>query len=294
LKNRAEYAIRHRGKSRVTLFVSGAKGSGKTLFVEWLAGELGLPLYNIDLGSPTVTNEILREVVTPNKLVHNLPVIFHFDEFQTMIEEWSTSQALASGRGAQHAVTAPRPPPRSLVTIQGLQCMLEGTSTPNNAIFVFTSSRPLPTMSEICAAGGEGHEWRGLLRRIPVQVHIPPMGSSDRLEYCRQFLAAYLPRPWDPSAPRETRRWAAFEAAWSDSPIGVPFDMLAKYAQERTHEAYICGMMTSLPEGCKVQEECRERYLDAFFDVAQVQKCMCDYAGNAAGCRAREDDVDAK
>ena len=34
LKNRAGYAIRHRGKTRVSLFVSGAKGSGKTLFVK--------------------------------------------------------------------------------------------------------------------------------------------------------------------------------------------------------------------------------------------------------------------
>lgn len=275
-KNRAEYAIRHRGKTRVTLFVSGAKGSGKTLFVEWLAGELALPVYSIDLSSPLVTNEALREAVTPHKLIHNLPVIFHFDEFQALLSEFQALCAKSEG-GRPHAADTGSAP-RSSVTIQGLQQMLEGTATPNNAIFVFTSSRPLPSMQEIQAAGGEAHEWRGLLRRFPVQVQIPLMSPADRLDYCRHFLAAYLMLPWDASAPREQARWVAFEEVWSSLPDGVPSDMLGKYAQDRTQDAFIRGMMA----GCKVQEEWRERYLDAFFDAAQVQRWACEYAGNRA------------
>eukprot|EP00928_Gymnodinium_smaydae_P038230 TRINITY_DN26411_c0_g1_i2.p1 TRINITY_DN26411_c0_g1~~TRINITY_DN26411_c0_g1_i2.p1 ORF type:complete len:590 (-),score=131.79 TRINITY_DN26411_c0_g1_i2:262-2031(-) len=273
LKNRAEYAIRHRGKTRVNLFVSGNKGSGKTLFVEWLAAELSLPLYNIDLSSPNINNEVLREVMTPNKLSHNLPVIFHFDEFQSMIEEWSESRLGPScSRRA-----------KSLVTIQGLQNMLEGTSTPNNAIFVFTSSRALPTLVDVGMDGSEErHEWRGLLRRFPVQVQIPLMGSEQRKDFCRQFLAAYLKEPWETgSSLRELARWNAFEEGWARVREGVPFDMLTKYAQERTQAAYIVGMMTSLPEGCKVKEECRERYLEMFFSPAHVQRWITEYAGNA-------------
>lgn len=270
LKNRAEYAIRHRGKTRVNLFLSGAKGSGKTLFVEWLAGELGLPLYNVDLSSPHVTNDTLREVITPNKLVHNLPVIFHVDEFQAMIGEWSGDRTTASR-------------PRSLVTIQGLQSILEGTSTPNNAIFVFTSSRPLPYLVKVGARGGEEqHEWRGLLRRFPVQVQIPMLGTAERQEYCRHYLSAYVKHPWDPKSAKEQLRWADFEAAWATVENGVPIDMIAKYAQERTQTAYIGGMMTSLPEGCKVKEECCEKYLDGFFDAEAVFRWISEYAGNSA------------
>jgi hypothetical protein len=202
LKNRAEYAIRHRGKTRVNLFVSGAKGSGKTLFVEWLAGELGLPLYNVDLTSPHVNNDSLRDVMTPNKLVHNLPVIFHVDEFQALIGEWAADQVTSGPVGASS-------PKRTLVTIQGLQNMLEGTSTPNNAIFVFTSSQPLPET--------EDHEWKGLLRRFPVQVKVPLMCAAQRMDYCRHYLSAYLSQtqPWDPSCKREVIRWNAFEAVWA-------------------------------------------------------------------------------
>lgn len=269
LKNRAEYAIHHGGKTRVTLFVSGRKGSGKTLFVEWLAGELCLPLYSMDLASASLNNEVLREVITPNKLAHNLPVIFHFDEFQSMIKEWSDSRS--SSR------------PRSQVTIQGLQSMLEGTSTPNNAIFVFTSSRSLPDLVEVGAVGSdEQHEWRGLLRRLPVQVCIPMMGSEQRKEYCQRFLSAYLSKPWDPNCPQERRRWSVFEKAWAQSHEGVPFDMLAKYAQERTQAAYIAGMMTSYSQGCKVKEECRDSYLEAFFSSAYVERWISEYAGNTS------------
>merc|ERR1712151_1291624 len=153
------------------------------------------------------------------------------------------------------------------------QCMLEGTSTPNNAIFVFTSSRPLPDLASIAPVGSkEQHEWRGLLRRFPVQVHIPTMGPAERKDYCCQFLAAYLAQPWDHSCSKEVARWAAFEKSWSALKNGVPFDMLAKYAQERTHEAYVQGMMTSPPEGCKVREEFCEQYIESFFDVSHVHR----------------------
>lgn len=267
MKNRAEYAIRHRGKTRVTLFISGAKGSGKTLFVEWLAGELCLPLYNVDLSSPHVTNEVLRESVTPNRLIHNLPVIFHFDEFQSMIGEWCQDPAKAQAKTS-----------KSNVTIQGLQCMLEGTSTPNNAIFVFTSSQALPDFTG--ATEDVQHEWRGLLRRFPVQVHIPMMSANERKDYCQQFLAAYLTDPWVSTHPKEMKRWCAFEEVWDLRRRGVHFDMFSKYLQDRTQAAYIRGLMTSCPEGCKVRQECRDMYLDALFDTGEVQRWMTSYAGN--------------
>lgn len=272
LKNRAEYAVRHRGKNRVSLFVSGRKGCGKTLFVEWLAGELCLPLYSVDLCSPHVTNEVLREMITPGKLAHNLPVIFHIDEFQSIIQEWSEPNAGATLERKK----------KSLVTIQGMQTMLEGTSTPNNAIFVFTSSSPLPDLKQLGHIGlNEQHEWRGLLRRLPVQVAIPTMGPEQRKEYCRKFLLAYLNKPWDSDSPRELHRWLAFEKEWAQIEEGVPFDMMAKYAQERTQVSYIVGMMNSFSEGCKVKEECREAFLDGFFSPDNVIDWINEYAGSA-------------
>lgn len=273
LKNRAEYAVCQGGKNRVVLFLSGEKGSGKTLFVEWLAGTLCLPLYSMDLSSQHVNNEVIREMITPTKLAHNLPVIFHFDEFQSIIHEWSQ----------QHAGDDTVRKRRSQVTIQGMQSILEGSSTPNNAIFVFTSSQPMPTLDQISIlAAREQHEWRGLLRRLPVQVQIPVMGPDQRKEYCQRFLSAYLNRPWDPSCPHEASRWAAFEKEWGQVRNGIPFDMVAKYAQERIQVAYIAGMLTSFPEGCKVKDSSRETFLDSFFSPKHVEDWIAEYAGSAA------------
>ena len=94
------------------------KGSGKTWFVQWLASELGFPIYYIDLRASFLDDSVLRDALTPRKLRHNLPVFFHFDEFQSMIEIWADNSKSSQ-------------PPR--LTIQGFQSVLEGISTPNNA-----------------------------------------------------------------------------------------------------------------------------------------------------------------
>ena len=155
----AEFAMKHSGRMRTTLFLHGQKGSGKTLFVEWLASDLGLPIYYIDLRASFLDDSVLRDALTPRKLRHNLPVLFHFDEFQSMIETWADLTGLGSTE------QSPQPPP-TCVTIQGLQSVLEGISTPNNALFVFTGSRDLPKLESLPSRQMR-HEWEGVLRRFP-------------------------------------------------------------------------------------------------------------------------------
>ena len=68
-------------------------------------------------------------------------------------------------------------------------------------------------------------------------------------------------------------------------PAQVAVDMLAKYAQERTQAAYIVGMMTSLPEGCKVKEECRDKYLEMFLMSAKGNVCQGRRAPRATSAK---------
>ena len=184
-----------------------------------------------------------------------------------MVEEWMDNAK--DGTAEQTPPSAGRIK-QSAVTIQGLQCMLEGTSTPNNAIFIFTSSVPLPNKFDHQSHSAES-EWRGLLRRLPVQVQIPATSPQERREYCRHFLSGYLKKPWNPSCGEDYTQWEAFERAWSSLEIEVPLDMLAKYAQEKTHEAYIQGLMTSAQEDCRVPEGNRMRFLNSFFNPEDVR-----------------------
>ena len=75
VKREVDFALWHAGKFRLTLFIAGAKGSGKTVFVELLAGELGAPVYYIDLPSSGMNDSVIREAVARNKLRQNLYII---------------------------------------------------------------------------------------------------------------------------------------------------------------------------------------------------------------------------
>lgn len=314
LKKEAEFAVMHGGKARTTLFVSGPKGSGKTIFVEWLAGELSLPIYYVDLRSPLVNDAILREAITAGKLRHNLPVLFHFDEFQSLIEEWApvqkieknvqgndrtgaaktttaTNQRTATGGGlgfqefavalATATVAANQQQTgRSKVSIQGLQCMIEGISTPNNAIFVFTSSRTLPKLEDVVES--HRHEWAGLLRRFPPETEIPSLDALTARAYLRNFLAAYLNTGWEQRSLRTGdtgSSWDAFEAAWCFDNGSVVFDMFAKYAEKNIRDAYITGLIAVRETQCRVCEGCEQAFIDIFFSPQAVVAWVTVYAG---------------
>ena len=68
----AEFGVKHKGRTRTTLFLHGDKGSGKTLFVEWLASEFVLPIYHIDLRAAFLNDRVLRDAITPRILRHIL------------------------------------------------------------------------------------------------------------------------------------------------------------------------------------------------------------------------------
>ena len=78
MRKHAEFGIKHAGRTRTSMFLHGEKGCGKTLFVEWLASELDLPIYCIDLRADFINDSVLRDSITPNKLRHNLPVLFSY------------------------------------------------------------------------------------------------------------------------------------------------------------------------------------------------------------------------
>ena len=273
-----EFAVKHTSRLRTALFLHGQKGSGKTLFVEWLASELALPIYYIDLRSPCLDDSALRDAITPRKLRHNLPVIIHIDEFQVMINAW-LDRHLSNGDA-----TAPQARDSPIrVTIQGLQCLLEGIGTPNNALFVFTSSRDLPAEEELKDLSEEmRHEWYGLLRRFPEGCRecIPPVSKKAALDFFSCFLATYLPTGvdtsmWESSAKQLVEAWSF------DAQQAVPYDMLAKYCEQQLRDAFIRGFVVS--DGgdghMSVPRDSVDAFLGVIFDSAALTAWPASYAG---------------
>jgi len=267
----ADFAIKHGGRMRTTLFLHGQKGSGKTLFVEWLASELGLPIYYIDLRASFLSDSVLRDALTPRKLRHNLPVIFHFDEFQCMIEAWTDSAKSAPNEQSL------QPSPTS-VTIQGLQSVLEGISTPNNALFVFTGSRDLPKIDSP-SLGANRHEWEGLLRRFPVRGEIPPIGEKAAIAFITHFFAQYLP---EDAITKHQSRFHEVARAWDLEKGPIPFDMASKYCQHRLRDAFIDGLLVAGESGLHVPRGHVEAFLKQTCESEGLKAWRDSYAGGRA------------
>ena len=265
----AEFGVKQQGRSRTCLFVHGSKGSGKTLFVEWLASELGLPIYYIDLHADFITDTVLRDAITPKKLRHNLPVIFHVDEFQSMIEAW-----------ADHADERTEKANQPKITIEGLQSVLEGIATPNHALFVFTGSRAVPDLKEIKNETLR-HEWEGLLRRLSVREMIPVVGKDSVAEFYTSYLSPYLPSGADLGRIRGKCR--VLVESWCVESTPVPFDMLGKYAEQQLRHAYVKGLLVAGGPGMhmRVPAEKFEDFVSVFFNTEMLGKWPCTYVGGA-------------
>ena len=265
----AEFAVQHKGRNRTSLFLHGAKGSGKTLFVEWLASELGLPIYYIDLRADFINDSVLRDAITSKKLHHNLPVIFHVDEFQSIMEAWT-----------EHKDHSTEVPNSTKITIQGLQSVLEGIATPNHALFVFTGSCALPSLGEMTNQPLR-HEWEGLLRRLPVRETIPLVGEDVVANFYIEYLTPYLPQGADVSGIE--RKCEDLIDKWDLHRTSVPFDMLTKYAEQQLRTAYVQGILVAEGSGMRmcVHAGKTEDFLALFFQAEALSTWSSTYAGGA-------------
>ena len=190
-----------------------------------------------------------------------------------MMEAWLDRHPSIGTATAPLARTSP-----TRVTIQGLQCLLEGIGTPNNALFVFTSSRSLPRLEDLTSEEMR-HEWEGLLRRLPVRASIPPISKKAALEFFSCFLATYLPAGVDTSIPGPFAKQLV--EAWSFDAQAVPYDMIAKYCEQQLRDAFIRGFVVS--DGgdghMSVPRDSVDAFLGVIFDSAALTAWPASYAG---------------
>ena len=184
-----------------------------------------------------------------------------------MIETWADSAK--SGSSEQKSLQAP--PTR--VTIQGLQSVLEGISTPNNALFVFTGSRDLPELESL-PPGPVRHEWEGVFRRFPVREMIPAIGRDAAFAFVSHFLAQYMPE-----AAIQKSHLDRLEQAWDLDKAAIPFDMASKYCQHQLRDAFIDGSLLVDRNGMHVPLEHVDSFLECTFDTKGLRSWHDSYAG---------------
>ena len=271
MKRQVDFALGHGGRARLTLFLSGPKGSGKTIFVEWFADELRAPVDYFDLRSQFINDSVIRDACARNRLRHSPPVLFHLDEFQAPLEQW------LSGEKAKDCS----------VTIQGLQSLLEGISAPNTAVFIFNSSQALPMLHDVKSEQVK-HELQGLLRRFQCVVAIPPLDRDTALAFLQHFLEGYIRLPdWDTFC--DSCLMKDFVATWRSwgPDVDVPFDMLSKYMEQAVRDFYVktCapGVVTRGNSKALLSQDSagKDKEMQAVLRPASVTAFFKEYAGGS-------------
>ena len=279
LPEKARFALARGGRSGQSFFIYGEKGTGKTLLVEWMASQLSLPIYYLDLRSKCLNDTTLQVAITAGKLRHCSPVIFHFDEFQSSMRAF-----MAPNLTATHTQGAPGS--EAGVTIQGLQGAIEGLGTPH-ALFIFTSSQPLPCLEGMSDLGTR-QEWRGLMRRLHDPWRIPPIDEQSAARYLDCFLDTYLGTISDITALPE--RTSKLVEAWAVHEGALPLDMLAKYCHSRLCDAHAAGLVAVEADGVRVLPQHGNSFVGMLFENDVVRDWQGRYAGGGLGepaCKRR-------
>ena len=276
-KSQAELVVKYKLLNKITLFVHGAKGSGKTLFAEWLAGELEVPILHVNLHSAALTDDILRDALSRARLPCAMPAIVHFDEFQTLLSAWEKRHGEDEGPAGQ----APT------ITLPGLQNIVEGGTTPRQVVFLFTSSKPFPQVSSSAGCSRQ-HELAGLRRRfLPHHRHtIPPISGATAVQYLvgvlRPFVSETFVEKYMTSSFLHD-----FHVAWDWSSARVPFDALSKFVEKEVGSAIADGTFLTISDPsrkgfrCPTQNE--ETFAHRLLRAAHIRKWLAEYLGEQLG-----------
>ena len=122
--------VTHRHTSLRLYSVHGATGTGKSHFVVWLAGQLGMPIYNISLTSPMVPGDSLLQLFSETALKH-WPCLVHMDEFDAAVEMWASRPGSASESSKMSA-------PAYSASLETFKELLDGSASMSSSIIVIT------------------------------------------------------------------------------------------------------------------------------------------------------------
>ena len=80
--------------------VRGPPGVGKSEFIIWLASQLRLPIYRLSLSNPSLSDNLLAQLLSQTSISES-HVLIQVDEFQETLQRW-----IASSSDKQVGITA--------------------------------------------------------------------------------------------------------------------------------------------------------------------------------------------
>ena len=165
--------VTHRHTCLRVYFVHGATGTGKSHFVVWLAGQLGMPIYNISLTSPMVQGDSSLRLFSETALKH-WPCLVHIDEFDAAVEMWaSKDKSRTSG-------------PAYGVSLETFKELLDGSASMSSGIIVITG------VTEGSLSKLPDEEAGQIRRRLHKVACIDPFTVLELELYVSQYIAFFV------------------------------------------------------------------------------------------------------
>ena len=153
----------------------GATGPGKSHFVVWLAGRLGIPIYNLYLTSPVFQGDSLLRMFSESTLKH-WPCLVHLDEFDAAVRMWVSSVQSENAKAV----------PAYGTSIETFKELLDGGGTMSSGVIVITGMSTEPLLS-LPSSEKEQNE-----RRLHKVAHVTPFTTREFQQYVSQYLMAFL------------------------------------------------------------------------------------------------------
>ena len=205
--------VTQRHTSLRVYFIHGETGTGKSNFVVWLAGQLGMPVYNISLTSPMVQGDSSLGLFSETALKH-WPCLVHIDEFDAAVEMWASRgesgiSPLAYG-----------------VSLETFKELLDGNASMSNGIIIITGMT-LRSLSTLPAEEAEQ-----IRRRFHKEGRLEPFTVPELQSYVCQYMERFL----EPNVDRET---SSNDLALFGEAFVLRMDDRAVHAVEKALQAFL-------------------------------------------------------
>ena len=234
--------------------VSGPPGVGKSEFIIWLAGQLGLSIYRVSLSSTSLTDNLLAQLLSQSSIKDNT-VLVQFDEFQETLQRWC---AAVESTDRLEGVTA-----------GGFCECIQGATAMKSGVMIVTGT------TEITAERAK-QALPAVYRRIHCTSELTWMAVSDVRSYFLNFFEGFLG-----GVPHnEWEKWAGeflCNSPWAGS-RSISIDMLNQFFMMQITTAIVEECACKTANSVQVPDDRRVDFFKLICDSQSAESFLNEYA----------------
>ena len=233
--------------------ISGPPGVGKSEFVVWLASQLDLQIYRLNLSSRSLTDDRLAQLLSLSSISDDA-VLVQVDEFQETVERWTRNEITG-------------------VTPGGFCECLQGSAAMSKGVVVLSGTGEL-------SRPAYRQQFSAVFRRIHCTAELGWMSNDDMRSYLRHFLAGFVVGASEADWQMCQDKILENDSPWN-GPRQISIDMLKQFLMHQITEAS-CKEMGSYTSAttptCVIHGERRAEFFQSFCNLDSARTFLDTYS----------------